>query len=273
MTRKAATGFDGSGWRSWASRLTPQQAQAADLDGRRATAAKRAAAAEILAKEANAVRLKALLDAAREEAANRNIRSAEERFAAARGVWESARRGIEAEPDPYVDLDETLPADGAAPSSTATAWLSKLREIPRGKALFVGALPVLLLVGGIGAGAYLRALAEPSMTGATPIVHASIETPGAQGALASGAVTTPPPAHPALSTDTGATPAPLPKAAVIAPEPKPTPRAHAAATVARTHKRLIMPPPPPPPRPEPDSLAAGVPAPVVAQPRFSSNVE
>lgn len=82
-------------WRNWSARLSLQRAmlreQLSDLRGRRETAEKRAAAAERIAWEANAARLKVLLDAAREQAALRPIESAEKRFAVAKDDWKTAQ--------------------------------------------------------------------------------------------------------------------------------------------------------------------------------------
>jgi len=270
MTQKAATGFDVSIWRSWASRMTScaalQPARAVDLEGRRMMAEKRAAAAEIIAKEANAIRLKALLDSAREEAAARNIRTAEERFAAARGEWESVRQGLRREPDPYAELDEVAPA--MPPSAAIAAWRPALAEIARRKALWLGGLPTLLLVGGIGVAVYLHAPAGPGAAEGTPVARAPIQ------ALDAPAAANPDGIAEAGSGDTVALQpgTAVSKAAAAAPDDKTVKRSHAATAVAKARKRPVVAPPPPPSRPEPETLAAGAPAPV-EQPRPSPAVE
>jgi len=98
MARGAAAETNPSIWRYWAAWLTLQRAilqeQFLDLQGKRERAQKRAKAAEIIAQEANTARLKTLLDAAREQATVRTIESAEQRFANARGDFETAHQAF-----------------------------------------------------------------------------------------------------------------------------------------------------------------------------------
>jgi hypothetical protein len=86
----------------------------ADSGDRGETAQKRAAAAEMIVQEANAARLQALLDAAREQATDKTIETAERRFAAARGDWEAAQRPLRASNDAVssdADADEDAAPD------------------------------------------------------------------------------------------------------------------------------------------------------------------
>jgi len=112
MARGAAAETNPSVWRYWAARLTLQRAilqeRFSDLQGKRDRVQKRAVAAEIIAHEANAARLRALLDAAREQATVKTIESAEQRIAAARGDWEAAHDAFSPpdEPDTHIAKDQ-----------------------------------------------------------------------------------------------------------------------------------------------------------------------
>lgn len=94
MNRDATTGVTFANWKAWTAKFSWRRAvfreQIADLSGKRARAEKRALAAEVIAQEASAARLKALLDAAREQATVQTITSAERRFEEAKGAWQAA---------------------------------------------------------------------------------------------------------------------------------------------------------------------------------------
>ena len=224
-------------------------------------AEKRAAAAEIIAKEANAIRLKALLDAAREEFTARTIRSAEDRFAAARSDWEAVRQGLRPEPDPYAELDQPA-AKASAPLSLAAiaARLPALTGVPRRKAVLFGGLPALLLIAGLGAAAYLHAAAETAPVGRVPV-----QALGAPPAVTSDGSARIGPGDAVASRPVDSAPAgeTVSKTSATPADVEAPPLRHAAVTKTRK-TRLILPPPPPPPpasRPDPETLAAGAPAP------------
>lgn len=205
-------------------------AGAAGADDRRVLAARRAMAAEIIAQEANAIRLKALLDAARDQAANRDIRSAEQRFAAARDEWEAVRQGILPDPDPYAD------AVGAEEPAVPDA-VQEADAIARRNWLLLGGLPLLVLValGGIVVGAlYLPPPGDAAQVAAPhPQARAEPATPvAAQAPEPSVDPKAPPPAEPNS-----------PVKAAAAAKPK-----------------LILVPPPPPSRPDRENMATGAPA-------------
>lgn len=112
MNSDAAAGDGLLNWKAWSAKFVLRRAlfreQIADMSGKRARAVKRAAAAEIIAQEANAARLKVLLEAAREQATAQTIESAERRFAEAKGEWEAAQKPLLQEehglvPDPAGD--------------------------------------------------------------------------------------------------------------------------------------------------------------------------
>jgi hypothetical protein len=181
MARKAASGFDFFFWRSRTSRAVPP-AGTMSLDGPRMMAEQRAAAAEIIANEANALRLKALLDAAREQDTARTIQSAEARFAAAKSEWEAVRQGLRAEPDPYAEIDvRALPSveDRRAPTRAPSpvAWLPKLAAVARSRSVSLGVLFVALLVGSVG-GVYLHSV-EKIVTEEAQVAQPSPTPPAA----------------------------------------------------------------------------------------------
>jgi hypothetical protein len=176
MARKAASGFDFFFWRSRTSRAVPP-AGTMSLDGPRMMAEQRAAAAEIIANEANALRLKALLDAAREQDTARTIQSAEARFAAAKSEWEAVRQGLRAEPDPYAEIDAPEPPLWAAPPPVA--WLPTLAAAARSRSVSLGVLFVALLVGSVG-GVYLHSV-EKIVTEEAQVAQPSPTPPAAAG--------------------------------------------------------------------------------------------
>jgi hypothetical protein len=167
MARKAASGFDFFFWRSRTSRAVPP-AGTMSLDGPRMMAEQRAAAAEIIANEANALRLKALLDAAREQDTARTIQSAEARFAAAKSEWEA---------DPYAEIDAPEPPLWAAPPPVA--WLPTLAAAARSRSVSLGVLFVALLVGSVG-GVYLHSV-EKIVTEEAQVAQPSPTPPAAAG--------------------------------------------------------------------------------------------
>jgi hypothetical protein len=253
MARKAAAGIPLSVWRSWAARIVPRPlvrpAEPADLESRRMMAEQRAVAAEIIAQEANAVRLQARLDAARAEAANRNIRTAEERFSAAKVRWERVRRGLqpEPEPDPYADADRPVAPPLAAPSLASVAgWRAAIGAgLARRRDILEAGVPMVILAIVAATAIYFHFLSRP-MTAVEPAAVPTaprlvLEKP----AEAPAAVVTPLSAPVANPNDVAA-PAAAPKL-----EPAP---------VAR---RKPAPPAPPqaPQEPEPETLAVGAPVP------------
>ncbi|MEM9681944.1 MAG: hypothetical protein AAF942_01650, partial [Pseudomonadota bacterium] len=88
MTREAMAKVTGSDDPAEAARLELQRAMEKDrqaaVEGQREIAEKRAAAAELIVHEANNARLKALLDAARDQETTKDIQSAKQRFAEAK---------------------------------------------------------------------------------------------------------------------------------------------------------------------------------------------
>lgn len=267
MTRKAALGLNVLHWRSWASRPAAQPAGPAALDGRIARAEKRAVAAEIIAKEANAIRLKALLDAAREQASAQTIRSAEERFAAAKGEWESVRWDIRPEPDPYATPDALEPPVWSAPSLAAlAAWLPKPGPSLRGIMPPAG-LSVASLVAGIGIAAYILSADGPAdereATASSSIQ--ALDGPALAGSAAAEAASAGamPPAAAGTARETASETAPAVRSAARVPS---------AASAKKPARKPAAVPPPPRSRPEREALAVGASAPV-DQPRIVPAVE
>jgi hypothetical protein len=239
MARKSALGLDILFWRSWASRVATPTAPAAGIDGSRMMAEKRAAAAEIIASEANALRLKALLDAAREQDTVRTIQSAEARFAAAKSEWESVRQGFSPEPDPYAEIDVPEPPLWVAPSPAA--WLPKLAGFARSRGLSLGVLCLALLAGSIG-GVYLHSTGE-AVTEEAQVAHPFVPAQEVQAA---------------------------PKDAVAKAGPaEPAPMATAAAPAKKAPPRIVR---VPRIRPGQESLAVGTPA-SVERPPAIPNIE
>lgn len=123
-------------------------------------AQQRAAAAAMIAEEANAARLKALLDAAREQADQNSIRSAEKRFNEARDDWETAREAISTQGKPSA-------SEGTAPDTPfvveiADAVNRVLKRIsPEQKAISLGVVIALMLGVGVGTGGYFMLNGSP----------------------------------------------------------------------------------------------------------------
>lgn len=265
MTRNFAVGINALIRRTLASRMAPcpsaQAADAAGLEGLRVLAEKRAAAAEIIAQEANAVRLRALLEAARGQTANRNIRSAEERFAAAKDEWEAVRQVLQAEPDPYAEpIDATQPSHAMPPSAAVPDWLPTLADVSRRKELLIGGLPLVLLAGVIGVAAYLHSDGEAATAAGR------LTTPPSALALDAPAIAGPDPV-----AGTAPQPAVAGSAAEAAPSAQTVTRAQPVKVVKKTKQQVVA-PPPPRSRPEPEELASGVLAPA-EQPRMRNAVE
>jgi hypothetical protein len=161
MTRKSVAGLHALIRRALASRIAPLApepvADPSGLEGLRVMAETRAAAAEIIAQEANEIRFKALLDAAREQASDRGIRSAEARFAAAKDEWETVRWGFQPEPDPYAEPDDAAPASPAQPASGAFPALpDEMDESTWRNWLLLGGLPMLAFAMAAGIGIHLQ---------------------------------------------------------------------------------------------------------------------
>ena len=204
----------------------------------------RAVAAEIIAQEANAIRFKVLLEAARGQAANRNIRSAEERFAAAKDKWEMVRQGLPPEPDPYAE-----PADGASPSSAEPASapipaVVEPAETSRRNWLMLGGLPAVAILAAVAIAMHFYSAGGAATIAAEQTVH-----PAAQ-ALA--APTGSEPAIPAAAMDRAAESV-SPLDAKSGSKVKVVTRVKPAA--ARKSKQPVA--APPRARPEPEELAAG----------------
>lgn len=153
MTQGAGAETNPSIWRYWAARLTLQrtllQEQYADMQGKRVHAEKRAKAAEVIAHEANAARLQALLEAAREQATVRNIETAEQRFADARGDWEAAHRVFEPGAEDEAAAPEEMRPDAGADRAWSTRLAAALRphtaRRPSTKAIVAGAAGIAVL--------------------------------------------------------------------------------------------------------------------------------
>ncbi|MPY76687.1 MAG: hypothetical protein GEU87_20825 [Alphaproteobacteria bacterium] len=254
-----------------ASRMAPCPAEpaadAAGLESLRVLAEKRAAAAEIIAQEANAVRLRALLEAARGQTANRNIRSAEERFAAAKDEWEAVRQVLQAEPDPYAEpIDATQPSHAMPPSAAVPAWLPKLAEVSRRKELLIGG-PLVFLAGVIAVAAYLHS------DGAAATAAGRLATPPSALALDAPAIAGPEgAAGPDPAAGTAPQPAVAGSAAETVPSAQTVKRAQPGKVVKKKAKQQVVAPPPPRSRPEPEELASGVLAPA-DEPRAWNAVE
>ncbi len=116
-------------------------------------AQQRAAAATMIAEEANAARLKALLDAAREQADQKSILSAEKRYNEARDDYESARDAMSAQEnqeDARGDVPETPFA--VEISDAVNRVLERIS--PQQKAIGFGVVFALLLGVAVGSGGY-----------------------------------------------------------------------------------------------------------------------
>ena len=145
-------------WRSWAKERQPDpdaveiEQDPEDLLRQRAVAQRRAAAAEHVAKEANAARLKALLDAARDEADRKTIEIAEQRFDEAKGEWEAVRDAFLEEQDRQVrEQHETTAAAAAEQSAAVGGWVTQITDGSPQRIVTLGVLAVLVL--GVAAGA------------------------------------------------------------------------------------------------------------------------
>ena len=151
-------------WRSWAKerRLDPDATENAqspkDLLRWRVAAQRRAAAAEHVAKEANAARLKALLDAARDEADRKTIEVAEQRFDEAKGEWEAVRDAFLEERDRQVREQHVMTPVAAAAEQSAVAgggWLTRITDGSPQRIVTLGVLAALIFGVVAGAAGYL----------------------------------------------------------------------------------------------------------------------
>lgn len=267
MARKAAAGIPLSVWRSWAARIVPRPlvrpAEPADLENRRMVAEQRAVAAEIIAQEANAVRLQALLDAARAEAANRDIRTAERRFSAAKVRWERVRLGLqpEPEPDPYAEADGSVAPPPVAPSPASAAWRAALDAgLARPKDVLLAGMPMLVLAGVVATAVHYHFQSRP-MTAIEPAALPAAPALGLEKLpeAPAASVATPLSAPVAVPDDAAATVVEaLPN--VDAPAAKVVPRLKPAPVV----RKKPTPPALPQARqePEPETLAVSTPIPV-----------
>jgi hypothetical protein len=266
MARKAAAGIPLSVWRSWAARIVPRPlvrpAEPADLESRRMMAEQRAVAAEIIAQEANAVRLQTLLDAARSEAANRNIRTAEERFSAAKVRWERVRQGLrpEPEPDPYAEADEPATPPQAAPSLASVAgWRAAVGAgLVRPKDVWLAGLPMLALAGVAAAAVHFHFQSRP-MTAVEPAAMPPAPRP---------VLETPAEAPAAGAAAPLSAPVAMPNGLGGAVEPRPKAEAPAVLKPAPVARRKPAPPvlPQPPQASEAEALAVSVPVPAEPMP-------
>jgi hypothetical protein len=251
MARKSAAGLNALIRRALASRMaSPAPETVADptaLDSLRLMAETRAATAEIIAQEANAIRFKALLDAARGQAANRNIRSAEERFAAAKDEWETVRQGLPAEPDPYAEPAEaSSTSDLQSVSGTAPASPQDTDDLAWRNWLLVGGLPMVVLVAGVSIAIHLY----PDGSGTTVAAEQAAQPVQAVDTLPRSEPIEPIPAVAGHAVQS--VPAPVVKAALKA---KPSARVHSAAAAKKPKRQVEA--LPPRTHPEPEELAAG----------------
>lgn len=116
-------------------------------------AQQRAAAAAMIAEEANAARMKALLDAAREQADHNTILSAEKRYNEARDDYESARDAMSAQEKQQDTGGDTRETPLAVDIADAVNRVLK-RVSPQQKAISLGVVVALLLGVGVGTGGY-----------------------------------------------------------------------------------------------------------------------
>jgi hypothetical protein len=252
MTRKSAAGLNALIRRALASRMaSPVPETAADptaLDSLRLMAETRAATAEIIAQEANAIRFKALLDAARDQTANRNIRSAEERFAAAKDEWETVRQGLPPEPDPYTEPAEAPSTSGLeSVSGTVPATLQETDELTWRNWLLVGGLPAVALVAGVSIAIHLYSVGGVATVAAEQSAEPTVQA--VDTSLRSEPIgPVPAVAKPATQT----VPAPVVKAASKTKLPA---RVHPAAAAKKPKRQVEA--QLPRTRSEPDELAAG----------------
>lgn len=144
----------------WREQATSTENQ--ETDGQGATAPEppdcvqaqqRAAAAAMIAEEANAARLKALLDAAREQADQNTILSAEKRFNEARDDWETARDALSAQGKPQ-NSEHTSPETPFAVDIADAVNRVLKRVSPQQKAISLGVVVALLLGVGVGTSGY-----------------------------------------------------------------------------------------------------------------------
>ncbi len=255
-------------------------------------AQQRAAAAAMIAEEANAARLKALLDAAREQADRNTILSAEARFNQARDDWETARDAMLAREEP-----KEPPAPAAGPASETPFAVEIAAAVNRvfnrlssqQKAISLGVVAALLLGIGVGTGGYfmLNGGSDPSATSSQTATAAQprIQTertpfdraPAAAAIEPSGVASTPPSPETSAaavvpaSAETAIVPepaAPPPKAPIVQPASAPSTADSAGQSIKRpaaksearvtTRRRGVSRAPVAPPPPSPRVAATGV---------------
>lgn len=152
-----------------------------DLREQRILARERAAAAELVAEEANAARLRALLDAAREQNERKTIQSAEQRFDEAKGNWEAARDSFLEHQDRYNKLaSSTRTGPLKRDRMSLLAWLTRGATISPQRALLLGVLMALLLVMSVGATGYLLLSDTPPAREASQSAGFSHDQPKSQ---------------------------------------------------------------------------------------------
>lgn len=139
-------------------------------------AQQRAAAATMIAEEANAARLKALLDAAREQADQNTILSAEKRFNEARDDWETARDALSAQGKPQDSSHASPETPFAVDIADAVNRVLK-RISPQQKAISLGVVVALLLGVGVGTGGYFMLNTPPGGSATSERIAAASEPP------------------------------------------------------------------------------------------------
>jgi hypothetical protein len=151
----------------WREQATSTENDATDGQGATAPeqpdcvqAQQRAAAAAMIAEEANAARLKALLDAAREQADQNTILSAEKRFNEARDDWETARDALSAQGKSQDSAHGSSETPFAVDIADAVNRVLK-RVSPQQKAISLGVVVALLLGVGVGTGGYFMLNTPP----------------------------------------------------------------------------------------------------------------
>lgn len=139
-------------------------------------AQQRAAAATMIAEEANAARLKALLDAAREQADQNTILSAEKRFNEARDDYESARDAMSSQGK----SPKTGNSEPETPFAVdiANAVNRVLKQIsPQQKAISLGVVVAMMLGVGVGTSGYFMWNAPPGEIASSDRVAIASEKP------------------------------------------------------------------------------------------------
>ncbi len=167
-------------WREYATsaknRATEEQDGTAPEVPDSVHAQQRAAAAAMIAEEANAARMKALLDAAREQADQNAILSAEKRFNEARDDYESARDAMSVQ-GKQQDTGSAAPETPFAVDIADAVNRVLNRISPQQKAISLGVVVALLLGVGVGTGGYFVWNAPLEGSAAPDRITAKTETP------------------------------------------------------------------------------------------------